>query len=319
MSEETKEQEIKVSEEKDGSATFEVPEGLLPEEAEEEPKAEEQKAQGGEADESDEDHPDDTDAVREARRARRRAKKDYIKKTNQEKDQRLVLLARQNQELMARLAAIEKKSHISDIARLEKAIQDEEARLNYAKAKMREATENSDGQAMIKAQELMYETKDRIEKMRVYKAQAEQQPPAENNQESGQIKLLANSWMDRNAWYDPEGTDPRSRVAKRIDNQLVREGWDPASEDYWDELDARLQEQESRAYTETNDETPRKRGPRSVVTGSERETGGGASRNTFTLSPEQVRAMKDAGLWDDPKKRARMAQKYAEQARQNRS
>jgi len=117
MSEEIKEQEIKVSEEKDGSATFEVPEGLLPEEAEEEPKAEEQKAQGGEADESDEDHPDDTDAVREARRARRRAKKDYIKKTNQEKDQRLVLLARQNQELMARLAAIEKKSHISDIAR----------------------------------------------------------------------------------------------------------------------------------------------------------------------------------------------------------
>jgi hypothetical protein len=319
MSEETKEQEIKVSEEKDGSATFEVPEGLLPEEDKEEPKAEEQKAQGGEADESDEDHPDDTDAVREARRARRRAKKDYIKKTNQEKDQRLVLLARQNQELMARLAAIEKKSHISDIARLDKAIQDEEARLNYAKAKMREATENSDGQAMIKAQELMYETKDRIEKMRVYKAQAEQQPPAENNQESGQIKLLANSWMDRNAWYDPEGTDPRSRIAKRIDNQLVREGWDPASEDYWDELDARLQEQESRAYTETNDETPRKRGPRSVVTGSERETGGGASRNTFTLSPEQVRAMKDAGLWDDPKKRARMAQKYAEQARQNRS
>jgi hypothetical protein len=319
MSEETKEQEIKVSEEKDGSATFEVPEGLLPEEAEEEPKVEEQKAQGGEADESDEDHPDDTDAVREARRARRRAKKDYIKKTNQEKDQRLALLARQNQELMARLAAIEKKSHISDIARLEKAIQDEEARLNYAKAKMREATENSDGQAMIKAQELMYETKDRIEKMRVYKAQAEQQPPVENNQESGQIKLLANSWMDRNAWYDPEGGDPRSRVAKRIDNQLVREGWDPASEDYWDELDARLQEQESRAYTETNDETPRKRGPRSVVTGSERETGGGASRNTFTLSPEQVRAMKDAGFWDDPKKRARMAQKYAEQARQNRS
>lgn len=319
MTEELKDEDIKVSEEKDGSATVEVPESLLASETEEEPKAEEQKAEGGDAEESDEDHPDDTDAVREARRARRKAKKEYIKKVNQEKDQRLTLLMRQNQELMARLAAVEKKSHISDIARLDKAIQDEEARLNYAKAKMREATENSDGQSMIKAQEMLYEAKDRIEKMKAFKAQAEQQAPTEAAPEAGKIKELADDWMGRNPWYDPEGGDPRSKMAKRIDNQLVREGWDPASDDYWDELDSRLQEQESRQYTEPTEETPRKRGPRSVVTGSEREIGGGGSRNTFTLTPEQVRAMKDAGFWEDKNLRNKMIARYAEQARQTRS
>lgn len=318
MNAETKEDEIKVSEEKDGSAIVEVPEGLLPEEeGQEESRAEEQKAEGGEADDGDEDHPNDTDAVREARRARRKAKKEYIKKTNQEKDQRLQLLARQNQELMARLAAIEKKSHISDIARLDKAIQDEEARLNYAKVKMREAADNSDGQALIKAQELWYETKDRIEKMKSYKQQAEQTPPEQPADPI--IKDLADSWMDRNPWYDPDGKDPESRRAKRIDHQLVKEGFDPATEEYWDELDARLQESNPSQYTERTTETPRKRGPRSVVTGSERETGGGASRNSFVLSPEQVRAMKEAGFWDDPKMKAKMAQKYAEYARKNRS
>ena len=318
MTEEIKDEDIKVSEEKDGSVTVEVPDSMLPQEESEEAKIE-AKAEGGEAEESDEDHPDDTDAVREARRARRKAKKEYIKKTNQEKDQRLALLMRQNQELMSRLAAIEKKSHVSDIARLDKAIQDEEARLSYAKAKMREATDNSDGQAMIKAQEMLFEAKDRIEKMKAFKVQAEQQAPADEPVATAKIKELADDWMGRNPWYDPDGTDQRSRIAKRIDNQLVREGWDPASEEYWDELDSRLQEQEGRQYTDTTDETPRKRGPRSVVTGSERETGGGASRNTFTLPPDQVRAMKDAGFWEDPKLRNKMIARYAEQARQTRS
>ena len=169
---------------------------------------------------------------------------------------------------------------------------------------------------MIRAQELWYETKNRIDQMKQVKKQAETVP---EQQPDPIIKELADEWMDRNPWYDPDGKDRESRIAKRIDSQLVKEGWDPATEDYWEELDARLQEQKGSRYTESNDETPRKRGPRSVVTGSERETGGGASRNTFTLSAEQVRAMKDAGLWDDKQKRNRMIQRYAEQARQNRS
>jgi hypothetical protein len=55
-----------------------------------------------------------------------------------------------------------------------------------------------------------------------------------------------------------------------------------------------------------------------MVTGSGRETSPTAGgRNTFTLSAEQVRAMKDAGFWDDPKKRASMIKRYAQEARQN--
>jgi hypothetical protein len=316
MSEEIKDEDIKVSEEKDGSATVEVPESLMPAEEAQDDQPEAQKAEGGNADDSDEDHPDDTDAVREARRARRKAKKEYIKKTNQEKDQRLVMLDRQNKELMARLAAVEKRTHMQDLASIDKAISDENSRLNYAKMKMKEAADNSDGQALIKAKELWDEVKDRIEKLQVYKRQAEvvPEPPADPI-----VKELAEEWMDRNPWYDPDLSDRDSKIAKRIDQQLGKEGWDPGTQEYWEELDDRLQKQISRQYTDRNDETPRKRGPKSVVTGSERETGGGGSRNTFTLSPEQVRAIKEAGMWDDHKKRNRMIQKYAEYARTNRS
>ena len=41
----------------------------------------------------------------------------------------------------------------------------------------------------------------------------------------------------------------------------------------------------------------------------------GGTNRTFTLTAEQVRAMKDAGMWDNPEKRAKMIKRYAEQAR----
>lgn len=54
------------------------------------------------------------------------------------------------------------------------------------------------------------------------------------------------------------------------------------------------------------------------MTGSGREssTRAGGS-NTFTLNAEQVRAMKDAGYWDDPEKRNRMIKRYAQEARKS--
>jgi len=37
------------------------------------------------------------------------------------------------------------------------------------------------------------------------------------------------------------------------------------------------------------------------------------------LEPEQVRAMKDAGMWDNLEKRNRMIKRYAQEARNKRS
>ena len=57
------------------------------------------------------------------------------------------------------------------------------------------------------------------------------------------------------------------------------------------------------------------------MTGSGREVAASAGgKNTFMLSVDQVRAMKEAGMWEDPEKRTRMIRRYAEMARQgNRS
>jgi hypothetical protein len=303
MSEDQKQEILDVVEEKDGSASVELPDNI------ENPQA--QDADG------DADHPDDTDAQREARRNRRRAKKDYIKRTNEEKDSRLTNLQRQNQELMERLAVVERKSYASDLARLDKAMEDEELRLNYATAKMREATDSANGMAFTQAQQMWYESKRKIEAMEGFKQRAVSAGDKEEGAANPQLVRQANRWMERNSWYDPKGGDEDSQIAKVIDNRLAEEGYDPASSDYWEELDSRLQKRLPHLYNQRS-ESNRSR-PRSVVTGTGRETGRASGGNTFVLEPEQVRAMKDAGLWDDPEKRARMIKRYAAEAKLNRN
>jgi hypothetical protein len=313
MSTDTKEiiDDLNVVEETDGSVTVDLPDHLAN-------LSEDGGPDGSQDSDGDVDHPDDTAAVREARRNRRRAKKDYIKRTNEEKDQRLGLMQRRNQELEDRLAVLERKTHGADMARYEKAMEDEDYRMRYAQQKMEEATSNSDGAAFTKAQELWYDSRRKLEAMNNYKEQVARASSQESAPANPKLVRLANGWMERNSWYDPDAGDEDTQIAKVIDNRLVAEGWDPATQDYWDELDNRLQKRLPHRYTRNTDE-PSRRSPRSVVTGSSRESSGRVNGNQFVLEPEQVRAMKDAGFWDDPEKRSRMIKRYAIEARNKRN
>lgn len=316
----TETEKISVVEEPDGSVTVDMPDApIAADDADDDAGTAPAAAEGGDADDA--DQPGDTDAIRDARRNRRRAKKEYIRRTNEEKDQRLAMLQRQNQELMERIAAVEKKTHHSDLARLDKAIEDEELRLRYADAKKREAINSSDGEGFNKAQEMWYEARRKIEAMKAVKDRAVQATAQETGAVNPALQRNASTWMDRNSWYDPEGKDEDSQIAKVVDQRLMNEGWDPTSREYWEELDKRLQKRLPHCYNGGAGDSRRSR-PRSAVTGSGRESvasGGGDNRGSFVLSPDQVRAMKEAGFWDDQEKRTRMIKRYAIEARNSRS
>ena len=127
--------------------------------------------------------------------------------------------------------------------------------------------------------------------------------------------------MERNPWYDPNGKDLDSEITQRIDKKLTEEGYDPSSEDYWDELDDRLEKymphKTNRVYNEPNVRNSNNPRPRSVMTSSGRETTANLKPNEMRISPDRVAAMKEAGLWDNPKLRQKAVQKYAEWDRQN--
>jgi hypothetical protein len=311
-----------VDEQKDGSVTVEGMD-LPAEDAQEASSGDsaERRAEGGAVPEDGGvDHPDDTEAIRSARRDKRKAKKVYHRQQQQEKDVRFQQLQRQNQDLLARLSAVEVKTHGSELARIDKAIEDQQVRIQYAKMKIAEAAQGADGEGMANAQEMWFEARraaEALQNLKKHAATPRQQAIAPDQD----VQRQAASWMERNSWYDPSGGDEDSDIALIIDKRMAKEGWDPKSVDYWEELDSRLQKKLPHRYSdEYEEERPATRRPKSVIVGSGRENSSSSGgKNTFTLNPDQVRAMKDAGMWDDTEKRARMIRRYAQDARQNRN
>jgi hypothetical protein len=312
------EEQINIKEQPDGSVTVDLPDSIQIAPTDDTPP--EQKADGDdEFHEDDNPTNDELEALRRAKSERRRAKKDLVRKTQAEKDERLALLQRQNQELMERLSVIEHRTHANDIAQIDKAMQDGELRVRYAKMKLAEAVQAQDGEAAAQANEMLLDERQKLESLKNFKQKAVQPQQKANIPDAGTQRQIA-AWMERNSWFDPERKDMDSKIAKQIDEQLHAEGWNPATSDYWDEMDNRLRRYLPHRYNDVHEESSSRRKPRSPVTSSGRENASSAGgRQSFELTTEQVRAMKDAGFWDDPKKRLSMIKRYAEQAAQQRT
>lgn len=303
--------EMYVEEGSDGTATIEMPEGMVPLEEGQKEVENASPDDGGDA-----DHPDDSEAVRAARRARRRSKKDLIRKTNDEKDVRLQALQRRNDEMEARLANMERRTQQNDVGRLDKAIEDKQVALEYARMKLAEATNSGDGEGAVKAQELMFDTRQQLQQLADMKRNADK-PPAQTPRIDPGVQRNAATWIDRNSWYKPDLSDTDSKIAKQVDEGLVAEGWNPGTADYWDELDNRLQKYLPHHYDHGDKPV---RSPRNTVGSSGREASaayGGTNKSTYVLSPERVRAMKDAGAWENPERKKAMIANFIKYDRAN--
>ena len=312
----TEKLELQIAENADGSANVVIP----PELAEEEPR---QLAEGGEVSRKDEDDSDEepitgdhTDAEREeirtARREERRLKKQLHREKTRESSSLITSLRKQNEALAERLAKVEQRTSGAELARLDKSIEDTAVQVDYAKMKIREAMQQQDGESMVQAQELLADSKNRLENLNSIKKQAVSQmsqPQKQNIQVPDQtVQRLAAQWMKSNTWYDPQATDFDSEVAQTVDKRLTKEGFDPSTDEYWEELDGRLKKLMPHNYKEVRNE--RGRPPKSIVGGSGRESGPTVRNGDFVLDPERVKAIKEAGMWDDAEKRKKMISTY---------
>ena len=319
----TEKMEMQVDEAQDGSAVVSLPAD------EENPQAE--PTQGNQDDRNDSDDQDDDhgegantddpdrEAIREARREERRLKKQLHREKVRESSHLISALKKQNSELANRIASLESRTSGAELARLDKAIDDAATRVEYAKMKMQEAVNNRQGEALTQAQELWYENQRQLESLKAMKDNASKQiSQPKQNISTPDIAVQRNAaeWMSRNNWYDPEMKDPDSKIAQALDKTLSEEGFDPASPDYWEELDDRLQKYLPHRYNTRYSTNTQNSRPRSVVTSSGRESSGNAKPNEYRLTPDRVAAIKEAGMWDNIELRNKMAKKYAEYDRQ---
>jgi hypothetical protein len=310
MTDEVKDEDLKLNEQADGSVTVG-----------DEPPKEETTDEGGEDErvaKSDDDHDDEHDedetdlSVEEKRERNRRRRaeskekrKEYIDSLKRELSSRDRVINEMNQ----RLSTVERKSTGSEMAQLDNAEQEAVKAYTYFRDINAKAIEQANGAVAIEAQEKMFEARRRVEQLQGIKQAMTKRQSAPQPLDPRLINH-AQSWMGKNQWYDPSGRDEDSAVTLTIDNRLAQEGWDPTTPEYWTELESRIKKflphRVKSGYNSTQGSGKRNPPP---VSGSGRESSSSGS-TSYKLSPDRVQAIKDAGAWDDPGKRAAMVKSF---------
>jgi len=326
--------DVPIKEQDDGSilARLEEHEDHFPEDKKEEKKEseensdsdeessdEETKSEEQESDDQSDETDDDREAIREARREERRLKKELQKQREATAKNKISALERRNAELAERLAKVESTAATFQFAQIDKAIEDEASRIEYAKIKFQQAAESQDAVAQMEYLEQMTDAKQRLKEAQYYKKQQLEavRAPKQNvpNPISSEVQSNATNWLKRNSWYDPQARDTDSRIAKVVDQELAADGWDPSDSEYWEELDSRLSSRLPHRYTAKGGNSNKRAGP--AASSRVASTVSSAKPGTITLSRDRVQAIKDAGAWDDVEKRNKMIRAYASYDRNN--
>lgn len=302
--------EVKVGEQEDGSVVIELEEGEADQNAEP-------------ATEPDAD--DELTAKREARRQERQDRKNRQKEREESQRRELAQERRARQELEKRLNALEGNDQGRRIAQVDEEIKALAISYNDWKAKLEEAHEQHDGKLAAAATEKMFQARERFENLKHTRQSLEESGKRKPAPADPAVADHAQQFLKDHSWYKSDSSDVDSSVLKTIDNALAAEGRNPADPEYWQELRARVKKylphrvasgKVSTSDAPSGGKAPTQRQSKSVVSGGS-GTQAGASKKTITLSADRVKAIKEAGMWDDPKQRNEMIKSYQQYDKQN--
>ena len=291
----------------------------------------EQKADDKDDSEDDDDSGEDTrlsednEDREELRRKRREEKQIRAERRKQaiERDKReLNFLRQRNEELEKRMYAVEKTTVENTLSNLDVRLNEKIAEVRAAERIMGQAIEAGNGEDAAKALRIRDEAMKQAQQLQVMKhkqTQAVQQIQEAPSAPDPEVTSYAQDWISRNKWYDPKAKTQESKIVLAIDQTLVEEGYNPKSEEYWQELDKRVAKHLPHIKGGGNDDDGgnTRQGRKGPMVGSTRDQAPPSSRQQVYISPERKQAMIDAGVWEDPVLRQRYLKQYAKWDRDN--
>jgi hypothetical protein len=180
-----------------------------------------------------------------------------------------------------------------------------EAELDKARREYKAAQEAFDSDAILAAQEALFEAK-----MKLQQAQNFKPPPLQTEETEVQPRQSAPQqvqpdektlrWQAKNQWFGSDGFEEVTSFALGLHQKLVNSGVDPRHDEYFEQIDARVKSKFPEVFGGNEDK------PRSVDTSSRKPAAvvAPATRSTGTrkvqLTPSQAALIKKYNL--DPKK-----------------
>lgn len=223
-----------------------------------------------------------------------------------ERDEEINKLMEQNNQLQSKLNTKETEVASNVKQNIELSSKQVEDKIELARAAYLNAFDGGDKEQLLSAQEILNQAqfeKQKIEDARTafdqYETTQQNQQTVQQQQEQFQPEPKAMRWASENDWFGQDQI--MTYGALEIDKQLKEEGYDPSEDDFYVEVNKRLQDTFPNKFsgnTEEQNSQPRQQetSPAQVVAGTSRSPSTSSNRKV-KLSQEDIRL---ANKWKIP-------------------
>ena len=161
-----------------------------------------------------------------------------------------------------------------------------------AKQAYKKAYDEGDSEKVMEAQEKLTAANIKAEKVKNFKVEPlqEDEPSVTipDNDSTPAVDQKATSWKAKNQWFGED--DEMTSLALGYHTKLVKEGFDPTSDEYYEKIDSRMRE----IFPDNFEDAPKKKRV-NVVAPATRST----APKKVTLTQTQVRLAKRLGLTNE--------------------
>lgn len=275
---------------------------------------------------------DDREAIRERRRVEKRERKERRERAINRDKIELEFLRKRNDDLERRVMGVEQKAQQNDLSLIEQKLKEAMNEVQLAEKVIAKAVAAGNGEDVTQAMRYRDQALSKARQFEAAKKASQQPKPEPAAQPVDEVTMRhAREFIGEHSWYDPSGKDESSAIVLAIDNSLIREGFDPKSEDYWDELRDRVRRRLPEKFDDADADDAAPAAKTKAAPAKERAARGGppvgsgrehaptSTRREVYISPERKAALIEAGVWDDPVLRNKYIKKYMEYDRSNRS
>ena len=257
------------------------------------------------------------EAIRERRRQEKQERKDRRGKAISRDKLELDFLRKRNDDLERRFSVHEQRFQQIDMGQIDARINKAKNDAELAERVIAKAVDSGNGTDVTQA--MRYRDQAMMTMNQLLAAKQETNRPQPNMPKVDDLTMhYAKEFIQDNPWYDAQGRDESSAIVLAIDQSLAKEGLNPQTEEYWDELRSRAARRLPEKFGNSKSNQRSDRQPRGgPAVGSGREHAPATTRNEVYINPDRKQALIDAGVWDDPTLRMRYVKKYAEYDRNN--
>ena len=177
-----------------------------------------------------------------------------------------------------------------------------EAKLEKARRELKAAQEAFDTDAIIAAQEALAEAKWEAQNAKYARPALQEETPVVQQRQIEPQRVQPDEktlrWQAKNQWFGSDGFEEVTSFALGLHQKLVASGVDPRSDEYFEQIDARVKTKFPEVFGEQGQQTERSEAkrPSSVVAPASRSAG----VKKVQLTPSQAALIKKYNL--DPKK-----------------